>query len=92
MVQQGGKRKKTRRDDGNRKRLIAARTALGYTREQMAGELLTPFHTYREWEYGRYRTPGVATLAAEMLCGQRGISIPTAQKRTKKTEPVDRSD
>jgi DNA-binding XRE family transcriptional regulator len=90
-VQEGAKSKKSRRDDDNRKRLIAARTALGYTREQMADELLTPFHTYRAWEYGRHRVPGVATLAAEILCGQQGISIPAHQKRTKKT-PVDRSD
>lgn len=60
---------KNRAPDGDslRERLTAARRALGKTRREMAVLLMTPYPTYRQWECGERRTPGVAVVAAELL-------------------------
>ena len=47
----------------------------------MAEQLLTPFSTYGQWETGRYRVPGTAAIAAELLCEIEGISVPEAAVR-----------
>lgn len=55
--------------DDLRHRLTAARAALQRTQREMAAALKTPYATYRQWERGERRTPGVAVVAAELLCG-----------------------
>jgi DNA-binding transcriptional regulator YiaG len=52
-----------------RSRLIAARMALGLSRRKMANKLSTPYATYEQWESGRFRTPAVAAIAAELMAG-----------------------
>jgi len=47
--------------------LIEARLRLGLTQREMAEALLTPFPTYRNWEYGR----GAQALAKRRLVAER---------------------
>lgn len=54
-----------------RDRLIAARERLGLSRIEMAERLLTPAATYKQWESGARRTPGIAVCAAELLSPRR---------------------
>jgi transcriptional regulator with XRE-family HTH domain len=58
-----------------RERLIRARTTLGLTRREMAEELLTPYSTYEQWELGRFRTPGTAAIAAEMMVRKKDLNV-----------------
>lgn len=56
-------------------RLIAARSGLGLTRQEMADVLLTPVQTLIQWEIGRNRTPGIAVAAAELLVDKARNSL-----------------
>jgi hypothetical protein len=56
-----------------RERLIAARTRIGDGPAQMAARLLTPLNTYKQWESGARRTPGVAVVAAEAFAPNRMV-------------------
>lgn len=72
----GAMPKDKKKEDINRERLIVARNALGLTQVEMAAQLLTPLSTYEQWEAGRFRVPGVAALAAELLCEAEGHPVP----------------
>lgn len=62
--------------DGNRERLIAARRQLRFTASAMAAALDTPRPTYKQWESGARRTPGIAVVAAELLAAARsGVDL-----------------
>ena len=54
--------------DENTYRLRRAQRLLGLSHGQMADRLNTSVGTYEGWIRGRYRTPGVAVVAAELLC------------------------
>ena len=47
--------------------LSAARRTLGLTRVQMAMQLETAYPTYRDWERGVNRIPGVCKVAVDGL-------------------------
>lgn len=57
-------------DQNYRQRLSAARTACGLSMRQMAEMLLTDHKTYRQWETGIVRCPGIAVVAAEAIAAR----------------------
>jgi DNA-binding transcriptional regulator YiaG len=78
---EGAMSTKRTKGDKIRERLIAARELLGLTQAEMADQLLTPLSTYEQWEAGRYRVPGVAALAAELLCSAEGLSLKGTKRK-----------
>ena len=59
--------------------LKAWREALGLTQAALAQALSTPLSTYRKWEQGTRRIPGVLPLALQGL----EYSRPSEQKKRK---------
>lgn len=47
--------------------LREARETLGLSQPQMADALATPIGTYRGWEQGRYKIPGVVAVGLKCL-------------------------
>lgn len=66
-----------------RSRLIAARARIGISRRKMAHQMMTPYDTYRQWEQGSRRTPGVAVVAAESLARR-----PVGRPLTARTQEI----
>jgi hypothetical protein len=61
-----------------RERLISARYKLGLSERKMAEALLTPVSTYKNWESGSRRCPGIAVVASE---GMLRTALPRGAKR-----------
>lgn len=72
-----------------RARLLAVRQHLGVEQKEMAALLLTPLSTYKQWEQGARRTPGVAVVAAELIAGR---TIPRKNVRDSRIVQMVRED
>lgn len=67
-------------DADRRAQLLALRAASGLSQAAMARCLETPLNTYKQWESGARRTPGVAVVAATLLARRQG-AIKTRPER-----------
>jgi DNA-binding transcriptional regulator YiaG len=51
--------------------LLAWRNGLGLTQPEAAAALNTPLGTYRRWEQGTRRVPGIVDVTAALLANRR---------------------
>ncbi len=51
-----------------KEQLENTRIACGLNQSEMARQMETPLRTYQDWEAGRRRIPGVAGVAARLIC------------------------
>lgn len=51
----------------NAKQLENCRESLGHSQASFARKLNTPYSTYRDWEEGNSRIPGVVEVAVKLL-------------------------